>query len=111
MADKHRRIDRSPTVTRERESAYRGLDISGTPDNVCGRVAIIYRPITELKLAPKNPRIHPARQARQIARSIEAFGFNVPVLIDSNLKVIAGHGRLLACQRLGWSEVKKRLKK
>jgi ParB-like chromosome segregation protein Spo0J len=29
---------------------------------------------------------------RQIARSIETFGFNVPVLVDAELKVIAGHG-------------------
>ena len=42
---------------------------------------------------------------RQIARSIEAFGFNVPVLIDANNKVIAGHGRVMACQLLGRTEV------
>ena len=32
-------------------------------------------------------------------------GFNVPVLVDRDLKVIAGHGRVLACRLLGWSEV------
>jgi hypothetical protein len=37
--------------------------------------------------------------------SINAFGFNVPVLIDHEDKVIAGHGRLLACGELGWTEV------
>jgi hypothetical protein len=42
---------------------------------------------------------------RQIARSIESFGFNVPVLVDGQLKVIAGHGRVMACQLLGWREV------
>jgi DNA modification methylase len=61
--------------------------------------------ISELKLNPQNPRIHSPRQIRQIARSIEAFGFNVPVLVDSELNVIAGHGRIFACQQLGWSEV------
>jgi DNA modification methylase len=39
------------------------------------------------------------------AGSIEAFGFNVPILVDADLNVIAGHGRLLACKRLGWSEI------
>ena len=74
-------------------------------DKSAGRVQVIYRPISELKLDPKNPRAHSPRQVRQIARSIESFGFNVPVLIDANGKVIAGHGRILACQLLGHTEV------
>lgn len=69
------------------------------------RVSVFYRAIEDLKLDPKNPRLHSPRQIRQIARSIEAFGFNVPVLIDANLKVIAGHGRILACQQIGRTEV------
>ena len=66
---------------------------------------MIYRPVSELKLNPRNPRVHTKRQIRQIARSIESFGFNVPVLIDSDLKVVCGHGRVLACQELGWTDV------
>lgn len=66
---------------------------------------VTYRPFRELRLDPKNPRSHSPRQIRQIARSIEEFGFNVPVLVDATLKVIAGHGRVLACQQLGWNEV------
>ena len=68
-------------------------------------LSIQYRSTTDLKPDPKNPRTHSARQVRQIARSIEAFGFNVPVLVDSNLRVIAGHGRVQACQILGLHEV------
>jgi ParB-like chromosome segregation protein Spo0J len=59
----------------------------------------------DLKLDPRNPRAHSSKQVRQIARSIETFGFNVPVLIDSKLQLIAGHGRIMASQRLGWTEV------
>jgi ParB-like chromosome segregation protein Spo0J len=33
------------------------------------------------------------------------LGFNVPILVDAELKVIAGHGRLLACNLLGRKEV------
>jgi hypothetical protein len=66
---------------------------------------VIYRPIEEVKLDPANPRLHSKKQIRQIANSIETFGFNVPVLVDAELNVIAGHGRLLACRELGWSEV------
>jgi len=68
-------------------------------------IAVVYRRIAELKPDPKNPRAHRPRQIRQIARSIETFGFNVPVLVDSHGKVIAGHGRLEAAKLLGWSEV------
>ncbi len=62
---------------------------------------IVYRRISELHPDERNPRLHSRKQIRQIARSIEAFGFNVPVLVDRNCKVIAGHGRLLACRELG----------
>ena len=70
------------------------------------RVRVIYRLLSELKLDPKNPRSHSPRQIRQIARSIETFGFIVPVLVDASGKVIAGHGRILAAQLLGWTEVR-----
>src|SRR5690349_10103824 len=66
---------------------------------------IVMRTLEDVKLDPKNPRVHGKRQIRQIAKSIETFGFNVPILIDQDLKVIAGHGRVLACRMLGWREV------
>jgi len=69
------------------------------------RISIVYRAIDQLKLDPANPRLHSKKQIRQIANSIETFGFNVPILVDAALKVIAGHGRLLACRELGWREV------
>ena len=69
------------------------------------QLSIVYRAIDQLKPDPKNPRVHSKKQIRQIAASIEAFGFNVPVLVDREGKIIAGHGRLLACRELGWSEV------
>jgi ParB-like chromosome segregation protein Spo0J len=69
------------------------------------RMSIVYRTIDQLKPDPANPRRHSKKQIRQIANSIEAFGFNVPVLVDADLNVVAGHGRLLACRELGWTEV------
>ena len=69
------------------------------------RLAIVYRPTASLVLDPRNPRIHSNKQIRQIALSIQAFGFNVPILIDAQSKVVAGHGRILACLQLGWQEV------
>ncbi len=69
------------------------------------QLSIVYRAINELKPDPNNPRVHSKKHVRQIAASIEAFGFIVPVLVDREGKLIAGHGRLAACRSLGWSEV------
>jgi hypothetical protein len=46
-----------------------------------------------LKPNPKNPRLHTEKQVRQIAKTIEIFGFKAPVLIDHDARVIAGHGK------------------
>jgi len=69
------------------------------------RIQITYRRVNSLHPDPKNPRIHTPKQIRQIKRSIENFGFNVPILVDGQDRVIAGHGRLFACRELGWEEV------
>jgi ParB-like chromosome segregation protein Spo0J len=66
---------------------------------------IVYRPIEELKPDPANPRLHSRKQIRQIAKSIETFGFNVPILVGHAGNLIAGHGRLLACRELAITEV------
>ena len=57
--------------------------------------------ISELKLDPMNPRVHSDRQLKQLAKSIQAFGFVSPVLIDAQRRVIAGHGRIGAAKLLG----------
>jgi len=62
-------------------------------------------PIDTLIPDQKNARLHPERHIKQLAKSVEAFGFNCPLLIDRGNRVIAGHGRLLAVKRLGWHEV------
>jgi ParB-like chromosome segregation protein Spo0J len=66
---------------------------------------VIYLPLTSLKPQPQNPRVHSDKQVGQIAQSIEAFGFNVPILVDDKQNVVAGHGRLLAARKLGWNTV------
>ena len=48
--------------------------------------------IAHAKLDDRNPRQHSPKQVRQIARSIEAFGFNVPVLVDEAGVLVAGPG-------------------
>jgi len=61
--------------------------------------------IDKLNPNPKNARKHSPAQVRQIAESIKAFSFNVPLLVDDALQVVAGHGRLMACKRLGMTDV------
>src|SRR5258708_29862716 len=59
------------------------------------------------KLTPnvRNARTHSRKQIRQIADSIAAFGFVVPILIDDSGVIIAGHGRYAAAKLLGLKEV------
>ena len=59
--------------------------------------------IADLKSAPRNARTHSEAQIGLIAKSIEKFGFTNPVLIDQGRNVIAGHGRIAAARKLGWS--------
>src|SRR5262245_40735618 len=62
-------------------------------------------PIPALQRRDRNARTHSKRQIRQIANSIERFGFTNPILIDDNLRVLAGHGRLEAAKLLGLAVV------
>ena len=62
-------------------------------------------PLSRLIPFARNARTHSDAQVAQIAASIVEFGFNAPILVDSNSGVIAGHGRLLAARKLGMAEV------
>ena len=61
--------------------------------------------IDALKPNPRNARTHSKKQIRQIADSIAAFGFVVPILIDEARNIIAGHGRYEAAKLLGLKQV------
>jgi ParB-like chromosome segregation protein Spo0J len=53
----------------------------------------------------RNAKKHDDAQVAKIAGSIREFGFNNPVLIDSENGIVAGHGRVLAAQKLGLASV------
>lgn len=61
--------------------------------------------ITDLTPYALNARIHSKKQISQIARSIEDFGFNNPILIDDKNTIIAGHGRFEAAKHLNLKTV------
>lgn len=66
---------------------------------------VVYRDISELKPYKNNARKHSKKQVKQIAASIEQFGFVNPVLVDDDDNIIAGHGRVLAAKELGLQQV------
>lgn len=69
------------------------------------KMQITYKPTEDLIPYARNSRTHNDVQIGQIAASIREFGFRVPVLVDEQDGIIAGHGRVLAALRLGLDEV------
>jgi DNA modification methylase len=61
--------------------------------------------ITSLRPYARNARTHSRTQVKQIASSIERFGFTNPVLVSDDGEIIAGHGRVEAAKLLGWKTV------
>ena len=66
---------------------------------------ITYLPPEQLRPSSNNARRHSKKQLKQIARSIERFGFLNPVLIADGFEIIAGHGRVEAAKVLGLRQV------
>src|SRR6266436_10061459 len=73
--------------------------------NVSPHGKISFVAIGDLIPDPDNPRKHGRAQISAIAKSIEAFGFNAPILVDKNNKIVAGHGRYEAATLLGIDKV------
>lgn len=65
---------------------------------------IVEKKISELVPYDNNPRIN-EQAVDLVANSIKDFGFNVPVVIDENNVIVAGHTRTLAAKSLGLDKV------
>jgi ParB-like chromosome segregation protein Spo0J len=63
------------------------------------------RRVSELVPNARNSRTHSEEQIAQIAGLMKAYGWTVPVLVDEEGVIIAGHGRITAARMLGLSEV------
>jgi len=61
--------------------------------------------LSELKPHPKNPRVHPDALITKLANSIREFGFTNPVLIDQDHRILAGHARCKAAEKMGLETV------
>ena len=68
-------------------------------------IEVVYRHLSELTPDAQNPRTHKERQINALVRSIRVLGFNIPLAVDASGKILCGHARYLAAQKLGMSEV------
>ena len=73
--------------------------------NMDTKIKIEHIEISTINPHPDNPRLHSKKQIRQIAQSIEAFGFRMPVIIDQDSRLICGHARVEASKLLKLSEI------
>lgn len=62
-------------------------------------------PLERLRPYERNARTHSPEQVRQIAASIQEFGFTNPLLVDGADGILAGHGRLAAAKEMGLADV------
>lgn len=65
---------------------------------------IEYLPIETIVPYENNAKVHTAEQIEQIKKSIEDYGMNDPIGIWHDT-IVEGHGRLMACLELGYTEV------
>lgn len=68
------------------------------------RLKIVYKPISEIKEYANNPRRNDDA-VKAVKNSVSAFGFRIPIVIDRNNIIVAGHTRVRACYELGITEV------
>jgi ParB-like nuclease domain len=85
-------MKKSAKIARSKELAALHLKVS-------------YQNVEALKPYAGNARTHSDKQIAQIAASIRNFGFNNPVLVDADNRIVAGHGRVEAAKRLGLTSV------
>lgn len=64
-------------------------------------LAIVYRPVAELRQNPLNPRIHPASKIAYLAYMIYRTRFFDPIKVDEHGNVLDGHARLEVAKLLG----------
>jgi len=61
--------------------------------------------VTKVKTHPNNVKEHPEKQIKNLMQLIEWVGFKDPIVLDKDHNCKAGHGRLIAAERLGMKEV------
>jgi DNA modification methylase len=70
-----------------------------------GSLSIEYLAGDDLRPYQNNPRLHPKAQIDKLARAISDFGFLIPILIDDQNTVLAGHARIEAAKILALRKI------
>lgn len=68
------------------------------------KLEVIYKDIKDIKPYENNPRDN-SKAIEQVMKSIEEFGFKVPIVINKDGTIVTGHTRYEACKRLGLKEI------
>jgi DNA modification methylase len=92
-------------VAEEKNAGQVSLLTSNGVDRNTKEMHIEVVPISSLKPYERNARIHSPDQIHEIAASMKKFGVTMPILIDRNRVVVAGHARLEALKLLGRERV------
>src|SRR5437870_5201822 len=87
------------------KAAALGTHLTIQKEETVQAMAVEAIPVANLRPYAGNARTHSRKQIRQIANSIERFGFTNPVLISDDHEIIAGHGRVEAAKLLGHAAV------
>jgi ParB-like chromosome segregation protein Spo0J len=90
-------------MTRKRITT--GSEASKPPHRYASKITLM--PLDALKRYSRNSRTHSRRQIKQIAASLQQFGWTNPILIDENNRVLCEHGRLDAAQLVGLIQVRR----
>jgi DNA modification methylase len=90
-----------------RAPSFRCRPTANTPPDPIAHAAlrIEYVHIRDLRPNEKNSHLHPRKQIDKLVRAINDFGFLIPVLIDAENIIIAGHARVEAAQKCGLTAV------
>jgi DNA modification methylase len=88
-----------------RPSGKKAAPVAAKPGEGWPADAVERRPVDSLVPYARNARTHSPEQVAQIAASIREWGWTMPVLVDEQSTIIAGHGRVVAAQQLGLAEV------
>lgn len=93
-------VDCGPGNNHLATAEHKGDTMSSLPNLIIERVLI-----ATLASNPRHTRRVIAAQVRRMKRSIQAFDFNVPILIDAQGRIVSGHVRVEALKALGHTEV------
>ena len=68
-------------------------------------IQVLFLAIADVVANPNSPRRHRRRKMALLEKSMKAIGCRIPILVDENNVVIAGHARLTAAKNLGWTHI------